>query len=104
LIFYLVNSSTHAIGRAAVALKLTPENISAVIYTTWYIWKERGRRIFEDHHVPETQVFSLIKSDLQLARISYIEDILMDGVFLTQDPAFSSVPRTLLALFQFLSL
>jgi hypothetical protein len=84
-------------------LKLTPENISAVIYTTWNIWKERGRRIFQDHHVPETQLFGLIKSDLQLARFSYIEDILMDGV-LTQDPAFSSVPRTLLALFQFSSL
>jgi hypothetical protein len=36
----------------------------------WHIWKERGRRIFQNASMPATALVTLIKSDLELLKLA----------------------------------
>ena len=40
--------------------------VTLSIYIIWHIWKERGRRIFQDEMMPALAVAGLIKADLEL--------------------------------------
>ena len=40
------------------------------IYTIWHIWKERGRRIFQDVNATASLVARLVRDDLDLLRLA----------------------------------
>ena len=46
------------------------KEIAMAIYVIWHIWKERGRRIFEDDKKPAVIVVGLVKADLELLRLA----------------------------------
>ncbi|KAG2614275.1 hypothetical protein PVAP13_4KG379203 [Panicum virgatum] len=40
------------------------------LYTTWNIWKERNRRIFDQKSLQPPQVFQLIREEVNLRRVA----------------------------------
>ena len=42
------------------------KRVTASAYVVWHVWKERGRRIFQDEVMTATAVASLIRADLEL--------------------------------------
>jgi hypothetical protein len=48
--------------RRSVAAMLT--------YTTWNLWKERNRRVFDSKSLQPHSVFSLIKEEVLLRRVA----------------------------------
>jgi hypothetical protein len=42
------------------------QRATLLIYTTWNIWKERNRRIFEGKTVPPSRVLQIIKEEMTL--------------------------------------
>jgi hypothetical protein len=45
-------------------------DISLSVYVIWHIWKERGRRIFQNASMPAIALVTLIKSDLALLKLA----------------------------------
>ena len=46
------------------------KEVSLAVYIFWHVWKERGRRIFQQEILPAEAVVSLIKSDVELLFIA----------------------------------
>jgi hypothetical protein len=40
------------------------------VYVLWNIWKERGRRIFQNEVLPASGVAKLIRAELELLRLA----------------------------------
>ena len=40
--------------------------VAASVYIIWHIWKERGRRIFQDEAMTASAVAALVRADLEL--------------------------------------
>ena len=45
-------------------------DVTLSVYIIWLIWKERGRRIFQDKMMPAVAVAALIKADLDLLSLA----------------------------------
>jgi hypothetical protein len=45
-----------------------------VIYTSWNIWKERCKRVFENKVTTPTQLINIIKDDVQQWIIAWRDD------------------------------
>jgi hypothetical protein len=41
-----------------------------IIYTTWNLWKERNRRVFDNKSSTPSHVLALIKEEVQLRRLA----------------------------------
>jgi hypothetical protein len=46
------------------------KEISMAVYTVWHIWKERGRRIFDQKSLTPSELAGLIKADLAELRLA----------------------------------
>ncbi|OEL25104.1 hypothetical protein BAE44_0013874, partial [Dichanthelium oligosanthes] len=53
---------------APLAKKQRRSTAAILMYTTWNIWKERNRRVFEGKYMRPDQVFNLIQEDINLRR------------------------------------
>jgi hypothetical protein len=49
----------------------TQDRAQKVIYTTWNIWKERCRRVFDNKAMTESQLQNVIKNDVDQWRIAW---------------------------------
>ena len=44
--------------------------LSLSVYIIWHIWKERGRRVFQDEMMPALALSALVRADLELLSIA----------------------------------
>jgi len=46
---------------------------AVLMYTTWNMWKERNRRVFDSKSLQPHNVFSIIKEEVLLRRIACVQ-------------------------------
>jgi hypothetical protein len=46
------------------------KDIMASAYIIWHIWKERGRRVFQNASLPVLAIVAMIKADLELVSLA----------------------------------
>lgn len=50
--------------------QLKHRRLTMSVYIIWHIWKERGRRVFQDETMPALALSALVRDDLELLTIA----------------------------------